>query len=117
MSIENQFTIFEAEAIDQYYRQKRIVKEYEAELGDMPISILKGYISTKKIYGREYCYLQWKENGKLKSQYLKKTEVQETLDKIELRKNRQRSINRLKESIKSIEKFIGKERLTKYENG
>ena len=115
MSKEKQLTIFESEAIDQYYRQKRIVEEYESELKNMPISILKGYISTKRIYGREYCYLQWKDNGKLKSQYLKKSEIQETIDKIEFRKSRQRSIDRLKESIKSIEKFIGKERIAKHE--
>ncbi len=117
MSKEKQLTIFESEAIDQYYRQKRIIEEYEAELESIPIGILKGYISTKRIYGREYHYLQWKENGKLKSQYLKKDEIQETLEKIELRKSRQRSIDRLKESIQSIERFIGKERIAKYENG
>ena len=31
MGKEKQLTIFESEAIDQYYRQKRIVEEYESE--------------------------------------------------------------------------------------
>ena len=35
----------------------------------------KGYISRKVIRGRETYYLQWKENGKVKSRYLKQGEV------------------------------------------
>ncbi len=38
-------------------------------------SLPKGYISRKVIRGRETFYLQWKENGKVKSKYLKHNEV------------------------------------------
>ena len=38
-------------------------------------SLPKGYISRKVIRGRETFYLQWKENGKVKSKYLKHDEV------------------------------------------
>ena len=38
-------------------------------------SLPKGYISRKVIRGRETFYLQWKENGKVKSKYLKHDEI------------------------------------------
>lgn len=38
-------------------------------------SLPKGYISRKVIRGREVFYHQWKENGKVKSKYLKHDEV------------------------------------------
>ena len=46
-------------------------KEMESRLSQLP----SGYISRKVINGKEYSYYQWKENGKLKSKYLRKSEV------------------------------------------
>lgn len=43
-----------------------------AELNTLP----KGYISKKKIRGKIYHYLQYTENGELKSEYIKSTELQ-----------------------------------------
>ena len=48
-------------------RQQMLLHELE--------SLPKGYISRKVIRGRETYYLQWKENGKVKSRYLKQGEV------------------------------------------
>ena len=48
-------------------RQQTLLNELE--------SLPKGYISRKVIRGREAFYHQWKENGKVKSKYLKHDEV------------------------------------------
>ena len=45
---------------------KRIA-ELEKELAES----INGYISRKVIKGKERFYLQWTENGKLKSRYIK----------------------------------------------
>ena len=45
---------------------KRIA-ELETELAES----INGYISRKVIKGKERFYLQWTENGKLKSRYIK----------------------------------------------
>ena len=49
---------------------KRIA-ELEKELAES----INGYISRKVIKGKERFYLQWTENGKLKSRYIKVGEI------------------------------------------
>ena len=51
-----------------------MTKRQQALLNELK-SLPKGYISRKVIRGRETFYLQWKENGKVKSKYLKHDEV------------------------------------------
>ena len=41
------------------------------ETGDIPAS--KGTLTTKKIDGRNYYYLQWREGGNIRSQYVAPT--------------------------------------------
>ena len=50
---------------------KRIA-ELEKELAES----INGYISRKVIKGKERFYLQWTENGKLKSRYIKAGELE-----------------------------------------
>ena len=45
--------------------------EIEARIAQLPA----GYISKKVIRGKECYYRQWKENGKVKSEYTKKDDV------------------------------------------
>ncbi len=51
-----------------------MTKRQQALLNELE-SLPKGYISRKVIRGREAFYHQWKENGKVKSKYLKHDEV------------------------------------------
>ena len=68
------------------------MKEIEKELAGLPI----GYISKKTINGKERFYLQWMENGKLKSKYIKAAEYDEVLRQAEKRKNLQAELKELK---------------------
>ena len=73
---------------EEHERSKRIVKSIDKELSKLPI----GYISKKQISGHIYYYIQFKENGKIKSKYINKKDALEYNKKVlrrrELLKNR-----------------------------
>ena len=70
---------------------KRIV-ELEKEIAILP----QGSINIKKINGKEQPYLQWTENGKSKSKYIKKDEREEIFSGVERRKQLQEELRELK---------------------
>lgn len=70
------------------------IREIEAELEGLPI----GYISRKIINGKERFYLQWTENGKLKSKYIKSGEYDSIEAEVKKRKQLQEELKALKES-------------------
>ena len=70
-----------------------IVEKLRIELASLP----KGYISNKTIGGKVRHYLQWTENGKIKSRYIKDSEYEEIKAKVARRKE-------LAELLKSLEK-------------
>lgn len=57
---------------EEYDRLNRAINRLKSEIGLLP----KGYISEKRINQRLYYYLQYRENGKVKSIYLKGDEVE-----------------------------------------
>lgn len=71
---------------------KRIY-ELEIEIASLP----QGTINMKKIYGKEQPYLQWTENGKSKSKYIKKNEREEVFMGVERRKQLQEELKELKQ--------------------
>ena len=70
---------------------KRII-ELENEMAILP----QGSINIKKINGKEQPYLQWTENGKSKSKYIKKGEREQILAGVERRKQVQDELRELK---------------------
>lgn len=70
---------------------KRII-ELENEIAILP----QGSINIKKIKGKEQPYLQWTENGKSKSKYIKKDEREEIFAGVERRKQLQEELRELK---------------------
>ncbi|MBR3608104.1 MAG: AAA family ATPase [Lachnospiraceae bacterium] len=70
---------------------KRIM-ELENELAILP----QGSINIKRINGKEQPYLQWTENGKSKSKYIKKNERKEIFAGVERRKRLQEELRELK---------------------
>ena len=55
-----------------------------------------GYISRKVINGKERFYLQWTEDGKLRSKYIKSDELEEIRTSVERRKELQEKLKELK---------------------
>ncbi len=55
-----------------------------------------GYISRKMINGKAQYYLQWRENGKLNSKYIREDALEEVRRQIEERKNLQEKLKELR---------------------
>ena len=70
---------------------KRIM-ELENEIAVLP----QGTINIKKINGKEQPYLQWTENGKSKSKYIKINEREQIFAGVERRKQLQEELRELK---------------------
>ena len=68
------------------------IREIEAELAELPT----GYISRKQISGKEQFYLQWTENGKIRSRYIKASEYDAIAARVERRKALQAELKELK---------------------
>ncbi len=65
-------------------------------------SCISGYISRKIINSKERFYLQWIENGKIKSRYIKADELDDIRASVERRKQIQEKLKELKSSPEGI---------------
>ncbi len=69
------------------------IKELEREIAVLP----QGTINIKKINGKQQPYLQWTENGKSKSKYIKVKDREQIFAGVERRKQLQEELRELKE--------------------
>lgn len=88
---------------EEHDRLSRITAKVEQEINELP----KGYISEKKINGKNYCYLQFRENGKVKSVYIKNNELDAYRDLIDRRNELIIKLKGLKADKKKLEKVLG----------
>ena len=70
-----------------------------AQIEERIAALPAGYISKKKINGKVRHYLQWKENGKVKSQYLREGEAKEIQAQVEERRQLQKRLRELKKKF------------------
>ncbi|MDD6215460.1 MAG: AAA family ATPase [Roseburia sp.] len=71
---------------------KKRINELENQIAALP----QGSINIKKINGKEQPYLQWTENGKSKSKYIKKGEREQIFAEVEQRRQLQEELRKLK---------------------
>ena len=76
-------------------RQEQI-QLLEAQIAGLP----QGYISTKNIGGKARHYLQWKENSKVKSEYIRPEDLEQMQEKIERRRSLQAELRSIKAQMK-----------------
>lgn len=88
---------------EEHDRLNRIIAKVEQEITELP----KGYISEKKINGRNYCYLQFREDGKVKSVYIKKDDVDAYRNLIARRNELMLKLKGLKADRRKLEKVLG----------
>ncbi len=81
-----------------------LVRQIEERIAALPA----GYISKKNINGKTRYYLQWKENGKVKSRYLREEEAEEILAKIEERRQLQKRLKELKMKFPTVKENVRK---------
>ena len=69
-------------------------------------SLPKGTLVFKKIKGKEQPYLQWTENGKTKSKYIKIEERKKIISQLERRKYLKESFDRITEDITKSDSIL-----------
>lgn len=69
-----------------------MVRRLEERVAQLPA----GYISKKTIQGKERYYLQWREDGKLRSKYIRAEVLEEVRQQIEERKELQEKLKELR---------------------
>ena len=69
------------------------------ELEELIAGLPQGSITYKKIQGKEQPYLQWSENGRTKSKYVKAAERELVFEQVELRRKLQEELKALKKEF------------------
>lgn len=87
---------------EEYERSERMKSAIESELNELP----KGYVSTKKIAGKSYYYLQQRNKMKIIGTYIPPEELSEIKKQIDRRKQLEESIRELKANMKKIKRVI-----------
>lgn len=90
---------------DHYERLKSMEQSYKEKLESMP----KGNIRLKKIRGRLYPYLDYREDGKMVSKYLNKLskeELNELQFKLEQHKKLVKNLREVKRDCMILEKAL-----------
>ena len=90
---------------EEYERINSTLSSFEALAADLP----KGSIREKLINGKKYSYLQWRENSKVRSKYLRQEEIATLTEQIEQRRQYEKEIKNLRETKKEFNRVVGKE--------
>lgn len=98
-------SVIEEVLMEEYERSIRISKALKHENSILP----KGSIQKKHINNHDYYYLMFREDGKVKSQYIAESDVEDIAGRIKLRKENLKALKEQEESRKKIEKALGKE--------
>lgn len=103
-------TVLEEVLLEEYKRILRTEALIKKELEQLP----RGYISIKKINGRNYYYLQFRQDSKVKSQYIKTAEVDAVREGLALRKKDMDALASLEKSKKAIVRALGRKIIDEY---
>lgn len=90
--------VFEEE-LDRLNRQEVI---YARDLQELP----KGYLSKKMISGKEYCYLQYRNGGKVISKYISAENLPKVEAQVKRRQQLEASLRRVREDQKKLRKVL-----------
>ncbi|MFI3171692.1 MAG: hypothetical protein R3Y24_17530 [Eubacteriales bacterium] len=98
-------TVIYGVMIEELERNHRMKERYLLEIETLP----KGSLVVRKIGNQEYCYINYRKNRKVISQYIGKKEIiniDEWKKKINKRKHLERVIKDLQEEEKQIRKIL-----------
>ena len=90
----------------ELYNEYTTLLYSRAELYQQLQVVPKGYISTKKISGKEYHYLQYTSFGKKKSEYLRESEVDTVREKLAFGEILHREIEKNTANLDRLEKAV-----------
>lgn len=92
----------DAMLLAEYERLQNVKAVYQEELDKLP----KGCLSRKFIGGREYFYLQYRENGKHISQYVPRDQEKLLREQIERRRRLKKSVQHIEQKLLKVRKAI-----------
>lgn len=95
------------EGILEDEKERLLEQKYDYE--NKIISLPKGVIVYKKIKGKKYPYLVFREKGKVKTVYIKENELKYFNEQIEDRKRMEEALKNIKANLKAIGKVIKNE--------
>lgn len=87
------------EELDRLDRERAV---YEEQLQLLP----KGYISKKKISGKEYYYLQRREDGKIVSKYIAAEDLPKIEVQVKRRKRLEAALRRIRDDQRKLRKVL-----------
>ena len=99
---------------DVFMEEKKKNLSREKQLAKLIESLPKGYISIKRIGGKDRFYLQWREQGKVKSKYIKPEDLDELKSQIQERKRLEKELERIKLGIGNYPKHLGELLMTNH---
>lgn len=105
------FSLLDQELCDEYIRNERALK---AHVEYLRTECIHGYVSRKKISGKLRYYLQWREGQKIRSRYIKESDVSGVIELVAERKSHEASVRTIKRDLKRIERVLGKEMIEDY---
>ena len=94
-------------AYQELYDKYTALLSDKAECQDSLAILKQGYISTKRINGNTYTYLQYRINGKLKSEYVKDDHLPEVCAQLDKRRVLRKRINEIDAELKKLESAAG----------
>lgn len=89
---------------EEYERSVRLTRLMEEEIASLP----KGSIRVRRIRDHEYYYLNYRVGGKVRSDYVPLSDVEDTRAKIARRKELQMALKEQRVTQKQIARVLGK---------
>lgn len=93
----------DAMLLAEHERLQNVKAVYQEELEKLP----RGCLSRKFIGGREYFYLQYRENGKHVSQYVPRSQEKELREQVERRRRLKKSVQDIDQKLLKVRKAMG----------
>lgn len=103
-------TVLEEVLAEEYERSLRITRALESELAGLP----KGSLRERVVRGRTYYYLQYREGGHVRSDYVRRENAERVRGDVERRKEIAAALKEQERSRRQIERALGKELLREY---
>ena len=85
-------------------RSVRLIRHMQSEIDSLP----KGSSRVRSIRGREYYYLNYRVVDKVKSDYIRASEVDDIREKIERRKKLKEALKEQERACRQIERALGR---------
>ena len=93
--------------MDKYLSEYNRINEKLTTLQEKIRACPKGSLRRRKIKGREYCYLQYRDGKQVRSLYIKPSKVEELQIEIETRRKLEEEARKLQARLNSYAKLIG----------